>query len=163
MTNDVQTIKKDRLRYTKDSFSSTMAILAIVFDCLYFVSIYQSDVGTFYYNWLIGISIVYNLIFLLAAFLASESVKNRRTGYSGILVVLGVIQIARIFILPAKAHAATVIVNGVEMAVMDDKQYLYCVACLVVSAVCCIIAAVVSAKNNKTLADYMKTIETKAA
>lgn len=163
MTNDVQTIKKDRLRYTKDSFSSTMAILAIVFDCLYFVSIYQSDVGTFYYNWLIGISIVYNLIFLLAAFLASESVKNRRTGYSGILVVLGVIQIARIFILPAKAHAATVIVNGVEMAVMDDKQYLYCVACLVVSAVCCVIAAVVSAKNNKTLADYMKTIETKAA
>ena len=90
MTQDVQTIKKDRLRYTKDSFSSTLAILAIVFDCLYFVSIYQSDVGTYYYNWLIGVSIVYNLIFLLAAFLASESVKNRRTGYSGILVVLGV-------------------------------------------------------------------------
>ena len=44
MTQDVQTIKKDRLRYTKDSFSSTMAILAIVFDCLFFVSIYQSDV-----------------------------------------------------------------------------------------------------------------------
>lgn len=163
MTQDVQTIKKDRLRYTKDSFSSTMAILAIVFDCLFFVSIYQSDVGTYYYNWLIGVSIVYNLIFLLAAFLASESVKNRRTGYSGILVVLGVVQIVRIFILPMQAHAATVQVNGVEVAVMDDKQFIYCVACLVASAACCIIAAVVSAKNNKTLADYMKTIENKAA
>ena len=163
MTQDVQTIKKDRLRYTKDSFSSTMAILAIVFDCLYFVSIYQSDVGTYYYNWLIGVSIVYNLIFLLAAFLASESVKNRRTGYSGILVVLGVIQIARIFILPMKAHAAVAQVNGVEVAVMDDKQFIYCVVCLAVSAVCCVVAALVSAKNNKILADYMKSIETKAA
>jgi hypothetical protein len=163
MTQDIQNIKKDRLRFTKDSFPATLVILAIVFDCLYFVSIYQSDVANFYYNWLIGVSIVYNLIFLLAAFLASESVKNRKTGYSGILVVLGVIQIARIFILPAQAHAATVLVNGVETVVMGDKQYLYCVACLVISAVCCIVAAVVSAKNNKILADYMKTIDNKAA
>lgn len=163
MTQDVQTIKKDRMRYTKDSFSSVLVILAIVFDCLYFVSIYQSDVGTYYYSWVIGVSIVYNLIFLLAAFLASESVKNRRSGYSPILVVLGLIQIARVFYLPAKAHAATALVNGVEVAVMDDKQYLYVVACLILSAVCCIVAAVVSARNNKVLADYMRTIENQAA
>ena len=163
MTPEVQTIAKDRMRYTKDKFSSMLAILAIVFDCLFFVSIYQSDVGTFYYNWLIGVSIVYNLVFLLAAFLASESVKNRKPGYSGVLVVLGVIQIVRIFILPAKAHAATVLVNGVETIVMGNGQYFYCIACLVVSAVCCVVAAVMSARNNKILADYMKTIETKAA
>ena len=163
MTPDVQTIAKDRMRYTNDKFSSMLAIIAIVFDCLYFVSIYESDVATYYYNWLIGVSIVYNLIFLLAAFLASESVKNRKTGYSGVLMVLGVLQIARIFILPAKAHAATALVNGAEVVVMGDKQFLYCVACLVISAVCCIIAAVVSARNNKILADYMKTIENKAA
>ena len=163
MTQDVQTIKKDRMRYTKDSFSSVLVILAIVFDCLYFVSIYQSDVGTYYYSWVIGVSIVYNLIFLLAAFLASESVKNRRTGYSPVLVLLGLIQIARVFYLPAKAHATTALVNGVEVAVMNDKQYIYVVACLVLSAVCCIIAAVTSAKNNKILADYMRTIENQAA
>ena len=160
MTPDVQTIAKDRMRYTKDKFSSMLAIIAIVFDCLYFVSIYQSDVGTFYYNWLIGVSIVYNLVFLLAAFLASESVKNRRTGYSGILVILGVIQIVRIFILPAKAHAATALVDGVEVAVMGDGQYMYVVGCLLASAVCCFVAAVTSAKNNKVLADYMASIET---
>ena len=163
MTPDVRTIAKDRMRYTNDKFSSMLAIIAIVFDCLYFVSIYESDVATFYYNWLIGVSIVYNLVFLLAAFLASESVKNRKPGYSGVLVVLGVIQIVRIFILPAKAHAATVLVNGVETIVMGNGQYFYCIACLVVSAVCCVVAAVMSARNNKILADYMKTIETKAA
>ena len=163
MTQDIQNIKKDRLRFTKDSFPATLVILAIVFDCLYFVSIYQSDVANFYYNWRIGVSIVYNLVFLLAAFLASESVKNRKPGYSGVLVVLGVIQIVRIFILPAKAHAATVLVNGVETIVMGNGQYFYCIACLVASAVCCVVAAVMSARNNKILADYMKTIETKAA
>ena len=163
MTPDVQTIKKDRMRYTKDSFSSTLMILSIVFDCLYFVSIYQSDVGTYYYNWMIGVSIVYNLVFLLAAFLASESVKNRKDGYTAIIVALGIIQIARIFILPAKAHVATALVNGVEVAVMGDGQYLYVVACLVASAICCFVAAVTSAKNNKTLADYMASIENQAA
>ena len=112
---------------------------------------------------MIGVSIVYNLVFLLAAFLASESVKNRRNGYSGILILLGIVQFARVFILPAQAHAATALVNGVEVPVMGDKQYLYVTVCLVLSGVCCIVAAVVSAKNNKVLADYMKTIETKAA
>ena len=163
MTPDVQTIKKDRMRYTKDSFSSTLLILSIVFDCLFFVSIYQSDVGNYYYNWMIGVSIVYNLVFLLAAFLASESVKNRKDGYTAIIVVLGIIQIVRIFILPAKAHAATALVNGVEVAVMGDGQYMYVVGCLVASAVCCFVAAVTSAKNNKILADYMASIENHAA
>ena len=163
MTPDVQTIKKDRMRYTKDSFSSTLLILSIVFDCLFFVSIYQSDVGNYYYNWMIGVSIVYNLVFLLVAFLASESVKNRKDGYTAIIVVLGIIQIVRIFILPAKAHAATALVNGVEVAVMGNGQYMYVVGCLVASAVCCFVAAVTSAKNNKILADYMASIENHAA
>lgn len=160
MTPDVQTIKKDRMRYTKDSFSSSLLLLSIVFDCLFFVSIYQSDVGTYYYNWMIGVSIVYNLIFLLAAFLASESVKNRKGGYTAIIVILGIVQIARIFILPAKAHVATALVDGVEVAVMGDGQYMYVVGCLLASAVCCFVAAVTSAKNNKVLADYMASIET---
>jgi len=163
MTRDVQLIQKDRMRYTKDKFSANLVILAIVFDCLYFVSLYQSDVGTYYYTWMIGVSVVYNLVFLLAAFLASESVKNRRTGYSVVLIALGLVQIARIFILPAQAHAATALVNGVEVPVMDDKQYLYMVACLILSGICCLVAAVTSARNNKILADYMRTIENQAA
>lgn len=163
MTQDVQTIQKDRMRYTKDSFSSSLVLLAIVLDCLYFVSIYQSDVGTYYYNWVIGVSIVYNLVFLLAAFLASESVKNRRSGYSPVLIVLGVIQIIRVFYLPAKAHAATALVSGVDVPVMGDKQYLYVTTCLVLSAVCCIVAAVTSARNNKILADYLRSIDDPAA
>ena len=163
MTQDTQLIKKDRMRYTKDKFSSTLALLAIVFDCLYFVSIYQSDVGSWYYNWVIGASVIYNLVFLLAAFLASESVKNRKNGYSAVLALIGILQFVRVFYLPAKAHAATVMVSGVEVAVMENGQYMYVVACLVISGICCVVAAVTSYINNKTLAEYMRTLENQSA
>ena len=163
MNLETMDVKKDRMLYTKDSLSSTLAILAIVFDCLYFVSIYQSDVGSWYYNWVIGASVIYNLVFLLAAFLASESVKNRKTGYSGVLALIGILQFVRVFYLPAKAHAATAMVNGVEVVVMENGQYLYCVACLVISGICCLIAAVNSYRNNKTLAEYLRSLENQAA
>ena len=162
MTQEELTIKRDRMRFTKDKASANLVILAIVFDCLYFVSIYQSDVGSYYYTWVIGASIIYNLLFLLTAFLASEGVKNRKTGYTGLLIGIGVMQFVRIFYLPAKAHAATVVVSGAELPAMADGQFTYVVVCLAVSAVCCIVAAVMSHINNKNLAEHMKTIENAA-
>ena len=98
--NDEREVKLDRLRYTKNVASSRLAILAILFDVFFFVSIYKSDVGSYYYNILIGASILYNLIFMLAAFLSSEGVKNYKPAFSYLLLALGAIQIARIFILP---------------------------------------------------------------
>ena len=159
MSEDILLIKKDRMRYTKDKTSANLILLAIVLDALYFISIYKTDVGSWYYTWIIGASIIYNLLFLLTAFLASEGVKNRKTGYTGILVFIGLMQIVRVFYLPAKAHAATVTIGQETMAAMGDSQYIYVVACLLISGVCCLIAAINSYRNNKTLAEYMKTID----
>lgn len=163
MTQDELYTKRDIMRFTKDKRSANLVILAIVFDCLYFVSLYSTDVGTWYYTWMIGASIVYNLLFLLAAFLSSESVKNRKTGYSGILIGLGAMQIVRMFYLPAKAHAAVVVVSGEELMAMSDGQYTYVLVCLTLSAVCCIAAAVNSYISNKNLAEHMRNIENKPA
>lgn len=163
MTQDELYTKRDIMRFTKDKRSANLVILAIVFDCLYFVSLYSTDVGTWYYTWMIGASIVYNLLFLLAAFLSSESVKNRKTGYSGILIGLGAMQIVRMFYLPAKAHAAVVVVSGEELMAMSDGQYTYVLVCLALSAVCCIAAAVNSYISNKNLAEHMRNIENKPA
>lgn len=163
MTPEEITISRDRMRFTKDTLSANAIIVAIVLDCLYFVSIYQSDVSTWYYNWIIGASIIFNLLFLLIAFLASEGVKSRKTGFTLPLIALGVMQVIRIFYLPAKAHAATVVIAGVETLVMGNGQYLYTVICLALSAVCCIFAAVNSYSNNKKLAAHMQTIENKTA
>ncbi len=163
MTPEERTIATDRMRFTKDTLSANAIIVAIVLDCLYFVSIYQSDVSTWYYNWVIGASIICNLLFLLLAFLASEGVKSRKTGFTLPLIALGIFQVIRIFYLPAKAHAATVNIAGAEVQVMGDGQYWYTIICLAVSAVCCVFAAVNSHINNKKLAAHMQTIQNTVA
>lgn len=159
MTHEEELIRKDRMRYTKNTLSANLVIAAIVFNVLYFVSIYQSDVGSFYYTILIGGSIIYNLVFLLVAFLASEGVKSRKGGFTGILLVMGVMQIVRMFILPAKAHSAVVTVNSVDIPVMGDAQYTRLLIYLALSAVCCIAAAITSFIQNRTLAQYLQSLE----
>ncbi len=161
MTNEDKQIRYDRMRYTKDTLSSGLVLLAIILDVLYFVSIYETDIGSYYYNWTIGASVVYNLIFLLGAFLSSEGVKNRQNGYMIPLVVLGAMQIARIFYLPAKAAASFVEIAGEKVAVMEPGQYIYVVACLAISGICCIVGAITSTMNNATLARYMRSLDQK--
>lgn len=159
MSEDIKLTKLDRMRYTKDKLSANLILVAIVLDCLYFVSIYQSDVGSYYYTWAIGASVVYNLLFLLAAFLASESVKSRKSGYTGMLLFIGIMQFVRMAYLPAKAVKATVEISGAPVTVMGAGQYTYVLVCLALSGVCCIAAAILSFLNNKKLAGYMATID----
>lgn len=159
MTTDDRFVKRDRMRYTKNSLSSSLALLAIVFNVLYFVSIYQSDKGKFYYTILIGASVLYNLVFMLMAFLSSEGVKNYKPGYSWLLAALGVGQIVRIFILPMQAHAALI----KNVPVMGDPQFIYVVACLCISAVCCFASAVINLIKSRQLAEHIASIEKQAA
>jgi len=159
MTREEQTVRDDRMRFTKDSLSSSLILIAIVFDALYFVNIYQSDVGSYFYTWVIGASIIYNLVFMLAAFLASEGVKSRKGGYTPLLLAIAVMQIVRIFYIPYRAHNAMTMVNGAEVKVMDSGQFFYTALCLAVSAICLIAAALNSWRNNKRLTAHMQTIQ----
>lgn len=148
----------DRMRYTKNKFSSNMAILAILFNVFYFVNIYRSDVSNYYYNILIGGSIVFNLLYLLAAFLCSEEVKQYNEKYCWFLLVLGIIQFIRIFIIPTRAHNAYVVISNVERQVMYDKQFFTCVFYLVVSGVCAVLGALKGIKLSRTLKAYEATL-----
>lgn len=156
--NDDQVIARDRMRFIKNSQSANLCYLAILLDVFYFVSIYKSDVGSYYYNILIGISIVYNLIFLLAVFLSSEEVKNYNKKYSYLLGVIGLLQIARIFILPMRAHAAKTVVNGAEVLVMHNGQFMRVCIYLIGSAVCLLLAAAINIKKCNELSEHMKSI-----
>lgn len=163
-----KSIQLDRMRYTKNTFSSRMVYLAILFNVFYFVSIYESDVGTWYYTWLTGVSIVYNLVFMLVAFLASEGVKNYKASYGYMLLGLGVGQIVRIFILPLMAHSAMtkrsdpILKKVVEVPVMEDLQFILVIVFLVLSALCCLAAGVVAVKRSRTLAAYNASLSEKA-
>ena len=153
--NDDRSVQLDRMRYTKNTASSRLALLAIVFDVLFFISIYKSDVGTYYYTMTIGGSIIYNLIFLLAAFLCSEGVKTYQTVYSWVMIVLGILQIARIFIIPMDAHRT--IINSEP--VMGNAQFIFTVVCLALSAACLFAGAVINLKKSRALSAHLASLQ----
>ena len=147
---------KDRMRFIKNTTSSTLCYIAILFNVLYFANIYSTDIGTYYYNLNIGASVLYNLLFLLFTFLCSEGVKNYSKGYSVFLLCIGAMQVVRIFGIPTKAHNTILTVNNIETPVMDDKQFTTLVVFLIISAVCCLAAGVVGLIKTITLENYKK-------
>ncbi len=156
---DDRLIKLDRMRYIKNTASSRLCYLAILLNVLYFVSIYKSDVGTWYYQILVGGSIVYNLLFMLMAFLASEGVKNYQAGFSWLLYGLGALQIVRIFLIPMQAHSAVTTVNGAETIVMGNAQFIRVIIYLVGSAVCLIAAAFINQQKSRALSSHLASLE----
>lgn len=162
MTQD-NAVKKDRMRYTKDKLSANLLLGAIVADVLYFVNLYQTDVGSYFYTWQIGASVVYNLIFLLAIFLSSEGVKNRLNTYLPIMIGAGIMQFVRIFYIPLQAYKAVITIADQQTPVMEKGQFIYMAVCLAVSGVLILIACVTSYLNNKTLAAYLDSLKNESA
>ena len=157
--NEEKTIQLDRMRFTKNSTAANFALLAILFDVLYFISIYESNVGSWYYNILMGASILYNLVFMLAAFLCSEGIMNNKLSYSYVMLLLGIIQIIRIFIYPMRAKAATVTIMEQPVIGMGAGQFLRCVVYLVLSAACLIIGAVIGYSRSRALQAHLATLD----
>lgn len=92
-------IKDDILRYKKNKFASNFALLALVFNCLYFMLLYSVN-KVDYYKILLGFSVIVNLFVLLAGFFCSEGIKAYNKKFAFALFVLAAVQIARIFIYP---------------------------------------------------------------
>ena len=151
-------IRTDRMRYVKNTASSRLCYLAILLNVLYFVSIYKSDVGSWYYQILVGGSIVYNLLFMLMVFLASEGVKSYQKNYSWMLYVIGILQAVRIFILPMQAHSAVIKLGSVETVVMETPQFIRCALHLVLSAACLFVGAFVGMTRSKQLSAHLKAL-----
>lgn len=101
-------IKKDRMRFKNNNLSSNLCLLGLVFNVLYFIVVYKVN-DIFLYKPLIGVSVIYNLLFMLTIFLASIKVKNYNFAFSIVAIVVAVLQIVRIFIIPVPAKEAGVI------------------------------------------------------
>lgn len=158
MKQEDAAVRLDRMRYTKNTLSSTLVLIAIIFNVFYFVSVYRTDVGTYYYKIIIGASVVYNLVFMLIAFLSSEGLKNYNPRFAYTVIVIGLLQIARIFYLPWKAHHATVTLSEVETRVMSDAQFTRIVIYLSLSAACCLAAGIIGAVKSRKLAAYTASL-----
>ena len=152
-------IKIDRMRYVKNKASGNLAVLAIIFNAVFFISIYKSNVGQYYYRPLIGGSIVYNLLFMMIVFLISEGSKNYQKSYSYVAIPIGLLQIARIFIYPVQAHGAMTLTTGIEEQVMKDAQFARLVIYLVVSAACLLCSAFIGISRCNRLEAHIKEVE----
>lgn len=173
-------IRRDRMRFTKNTASSRLALLAILLNVLFFVSIYKVN-NSAYYKWLIGVSILYNLVFMLAAFLASEGAKNYNNKYSFLMIGLGIGQIVRIFVYPAIMHVMhysdTVItykpkrrgggmqevIEKIDKIVMPPDQFTRVVIYLSLSALCLLAAAAINWYKCRELQAYTAASDIKQA
>ncbi len=106
--DNTQLLQNDILRYKKNKLPANLALLGLVFNCLYFCLLYAvkllrnpADNEPYWYaSILIGASVVLTLVTLLVAFLSSEGIKGYNKKYCIPLLVLAVWEIVRIFIYP---------------------------------------------------------------
>lgn len=160
-------IKDDIQRYKKNKFAANLALLGIVFACIYFMFLYSEVKNdNFYYKWPIAIDVIYNLFFLLFVFLFSEQVKNYNRKMFWAQVVVGVMQFVRIFWLPLAGIAETAYIpmTGIELtngykAVISGGTFAILVVGLAGSGVCVIASAVVGYLRSKSLEEFNKKLE----
>lgn len=155
---DIRKANDDILRYKKNKFSSGFAILSILFNVFYFISIYKSDVGNFYYKIIIGASVLYNLVFMLTAFLCAEGVKNYKLNFAIILIIVGILQISRLFILPLQAKRETITTTSGPIPVMDATQFTWIAIFLIASATFAIIGGIVGILKHFRLRRHLAEI-----
>ncbi len=161
-TAEDRLIERDRMRFVKNSACANLCYLALLFNVFYFVLMYRQDVANYYYNIQIGASIIYNLVFMLIVFMSSESVKHYHKNYTYVLLAVGLMQIVRIFVMPTRAHNATVVVEEVTKIVMDDWTYTKAVIYLGVSAAALIYSAVLNFTRCTALEAHVKSLGEKA-
>lgn len=109
-----KTISIEKMKYKTDRLAYTLAILGLLINVLYFSTFYKNN-DNFYYTWKLGISVLYNLVFMLLVFLFAEEVKHYHRAYAVALSIIGVLQIARIFIYPQAAFEASVLTPNVHI------------------------------------------------
>ncbi|MGN0812562.1 MAG: hypothetical protein ACI4MQ_03525 [Candidatus Coproplasma sp.] len=167
MTNN-QILKDDTLRYKKNKLPANLALLALVFNCLYFCLLYAvktprlpNDTATKWVTVEIGISVLLTLVTLLVGFLCSEGIKGYNKKFCIPLLVLAGIQIFRIFGYPLYGLQNDLL--RVTYFWIDPNsstfEFIMMVIWLVASAACYIASAVLGYINISRLTAHVKAVE----
>lgn len=153
-------IQNDIMRYKKNKLGSMLALLGLVCGCVYFIVLYaQVKNNNFYYTWEIAFDVVYNLFFLLFTFLFSEQVKNYNSKMFPLQVIVGALQVARIFWLPLKGITNTFTVSGVESTIISAGTFIAMAVALAASGVLIIASGVIGYFRSRSVANFNKKVE----
>ena len=173
-TPNQEILHNDIRRYKNNKFASSMALLAIVFNCLYFCLLYSFR-DKFFGTWRLGVSVILTLVVLLVSFLSSEGIKNYNKKFAIPLLILAAVQIIRIFGLPLEAlkfditsaanwsestpYAGVLEMRYFGIDLSSAASYTIMVIWLAASAACLITSAVVGYINSVKLETFNKKIE----
>lgn len=159
-------ISNDIMRYKRDKLSGNMALLGLVFECLYFMVMYKQvcvDIQAIFtngkqvYTYLFGISVILNLTLLLMIFLSSEELKGYNKKFSIVVWVIAAIQIIRIFGYPLNTITSTLEIGGGK--IIDGGTFATLVIFLVASAACLIAAGVLGFISSTRLEKYLASLK----
>lgn len=153
-------LQDDILRYKKNKLAANLALLALVFNCLYFMLFYSVH-RTEFYKLLLGVSVITNLVVLLFGFFCSEGIKGYNYKFSFALFALAAIQIIRIFIYPLQGMRDKTLVGnyyfGVKMT--PPVQGTILIVFLVASAACFIASGVYGLIMGLRLKKFQKKLD----
>ena len=136
-------IQDDILRYKNNKLASTLTLIGLGFTMLYFALLYSVN-NSFFYKIYMGFSIIVTLVLLLTTFLASESIKNYRKGFTIVLLILAAFNIARIFYYPLQGLKADAFDGAIYFwtTMSSGGIFTFLVIYLVASAACYVAAAI---------------------
>lgn len=155
-------LQKDIMQYKKNKLAANLALLGLAAGCVYFMILYaqvslsqlnftnKNSPSLFYYKWSIAVDVIYNLFFLLFVFFFSEQVKNYKRNMFVFQLIVGVLQVARIFWLP---------LTGYLKGPTNIGGFLGMAIALGISGACIMASAVIGFIRSKSLDDYLKSVE----
>lgn len=153
-------VQDDILVYRKNKLPANLALLALVFNILYFTLLYTIHTNQMY-TLLVGVSVIVNLLVLLFGFYASEGIKAYNKKICIMLLVLAVAQIVRIFIYPLQGLSDKWMQGnayfGVIMTTASNGVLL--MVYLAASAGCFIASAVTGFINCNRLEAHLAKVE----
>lgn len=145
----------DRKKYKGDSFPYLLVMLGLVMNVLYFVCVYKLNDGAFYQP-IIGVSVIYNLLFMLSVFLCAENLKNYKWKFSVAIIVIGVLQLVRLFIIPPMtAQITSAQYTQEQISAANLRMHLY----LIASCALLVGGSILSIVNSLRLQKYKELTE----
>lgn len=159
LTPNQQIVADDILRYKKNKLPANLALLGLVFNCLFFMLLYAVKVSvvdgeaTRFSDMTMGFSVILTLFVLLIAFLSSEGIKGYNKKFCIVLLVLAAFQIFRIFGYPLyglKNDMLKVPYFSFNPTT-STAEFIIMVIYLCASAACFIASAVIGYFNCKKL------------
>ena len=114
-------------------------------------------------SYLLGIDLIINVVFMLAAFLIAEKTKAYSTMGGVAAIILAAIEIGRIFFIPLYYHNKHLEYLKTEEGIigLSNSQFYWCVGLMIAAAVCLFVAGIVTIIKSKRLTAHLANISGK--